>query len=534
MSFLGVDVDDLRSAGAKCQEGAEETDQVISYLMILIAALEAASFFTGGASAAYARYLRTVVLPWLRQVSQALHLFAKVLGAHADAQDRASAGETVDWSALPTYTSPTNLPTSSTSQYPSVAPTTPAAPVPSGTTPAATPVGAGAAPATAGSTGQYGGSLGTIDGGAVGSAGPGGSAGSTGSAGSAGGSAGGSGTFPAATAGGVDGTAGTTDTTSTAGTGSTTVPSVGTGSVDGGTTGTVDGSGSGTAVTSVAGSNDRGNAGTYTAMGSAGVLGAGAAAAAAAGAMGRKDGGRNGELESLIAKTGRGARGEDVTKVQQMLTAAGYDTQGTDGQWGRNTEAAYQQWRAANPLQVAHGTGFTAPSGFDYAQIQGVRNNPHVTPEFLRRVEEVAQKNGTKPEWLMGVMSFETGGTFDPAKVNPRSGATGLIQFMPKTAPELHTSTAQLRGMTSVQQLDYVDAFLQQPWRRGKLDSLEGLYTGVLYGTPRTDPDAALFREGTAKYHQNREFDTRLGNNDGVVSVREAAQQIRRVMHVKN
>ena len=38
----------------------------------------------------------------------------------------------------------------------------------------------------------------------------------------------------------------------------------------------------------------------------------------------------------------------------------------------------------------------------------------------------------------MAVMSFETGGTFDPGIRNAAgSGATGLIQFMPSTAAGL-------------------------------------------------------------------------------------------------
>ena len=105
MSFLGADTDELRGAADECLQGKEVTDQVIQYLQALIALLKAASFFSGGASAAYAEYLETVVVPWLQKISQALELFAKVLGANAEAQDQASQGETVDAGSLPTYTS---------------------------------------------------------------------------------------------------------------------------------------------------------------------------------------------------------------------------------------------------------------------------------------------------------------------------------------------------------------------------------------------------------------------------------------------
>src|SRR3546814_19970917 len=73
---------------------------------------------------------------------------------------------------------------------------------------------------------------------------------------------------------------------------------------------------------------------------------------------------------------------------------------------------------------------------------------PNVTPEFINEVEAMAARLGTKPEYLMAVMSFETGGSFSPAQANNAgSGATGLIQFMPNTAAGLGTSNAALGAM---------------------------------------------------------------------------------------
>ena len=50
-------------------------------------------------------------------------------------------------------------------------------------------------------------------------------------------------------------------------------------------------------------------------------------------------------------------------------------------------------------------------------------------------------------------MVFES--RLNPQAVNPISGATGLIQFMPSTARG-GTTTAVLKRMSNVQQLDYV------------------------------------------------------------------------------
>ncbi len=74
------------------------------------------------------------------------------------------------------------------------------------------------------------------------------------------------------------------------------------------------------------------------------------------------------------------------------------------------------------------------PADFDLDTIQGVAGNRNVTPEFKRAVTEMAQRLGTRPEYVMAVMSFETGGTFSPSKENRSTHATGLIQFMPATA----------------------------------------------------------------------------------------------------
>ncbi len=158
---------------------------------------------------------------------------------------------------------------------------------------------------------------------------------------------------------------------------------------------------------------------------------------------------------------------------------------------------------------------------FDYNRIQGVRGNRHVTQEFLNGVEQMAQRLGTRPEYILSVMSFETGGTFDPAQRNG-IGATGLIQFLPGTADALGTSTAELARMSSVEQLRYVENYFNQPHFRGRLGTLEGLYTAVLSGSARAGSDDVLFRRGTDAYRLNP-LDW---NNDGQITAGEAVTPV--------
>lgn len=177
------------------------------------------------------------------------------------------------------------------------------------------------------------------------------------------------------------------------------------------------------------------------------------------------------------------------------------------------------------PQYVDQPHDFISPSGFDYNDIQGVRGNPHVTQAFIDKVEAIAARIGTKPEYLMAVMSFESGQSFRPDVVNGAgSGATGLIQFMPSTAKGLGTSVQALSQMSSVEQLDYVEKYFQT-YKGERLSTLEGLYTNVLAGHPVTDPGATLFDTGDgAAYTQNRGLDT---NGDGRITAGEATNRVR-------
>lgn len=167
----------------------------------------------------------------------------------------------------------------------------------------------------------------------------------------------------------------------------------------------------------------------------------------------------------------------------------------------------------------------SSPGGFDYNRISGVEGNRNVTPEFIAQVEAMAQRLGTQPEYLMAVMSFETGGSFSPGVRNGAgSGATGLIQFMPNTASELGTSTDALARMSATDQLQYVEKYFNNRSDPGDLNTLEGVYTTVLYGSPRPDPGSTLFSEGTAAYRMNSPLDT---NRDGRITAGEATSFVR-------
>ena len=151
---------------------------------------------------------------------------------------------------------------------------------------------------------------------------------------------------------------------------------------------------------------------------------------------------------------------------------------------------------------------------FNYQQIQGVKGNPNVSAEFLKAVEKMADRLESKPEYFLAAMSFETGGTFSPSIQNS-IGATGLIQFIKPTAKGLGTTTDELKSMSAVEQLEFVEKYFKD--FKGKVGTLEAVYTAILSGSPKK-PDDVLFKIGTPAYKMNP-LDW---NRDGKITAREA------------
>ena len=73
---------------------------------------------------------------------------------------------------------------------------------------------------------------------------------------------------------------------------------------------------------------------------------------------------------------------------------------------------------------------------------------------FGNKVILIAQMLGINPNWIMFVMNNESG--LNHTIKNPNGSATGLIQFTEATAKNLSITTAELKAMSNVQQLDYV------------------------------------------------------------------------------
>jgi len=130
----------------------------------------------------------------------------------------------------------------------------------------------------------------------------------------------------------------------------------------------------------------------------------------------------------------------------------------------------------------------------------------------------------------MIVMRFETGGTFRANVKNPYSGAVGLIQFIPRTAQSLGTTTASLSRLNPVEQLAYVERYFM-PYR-GRMKDVYDVYIVVFAPAflGRSD-DQVLYRANgrteldRRRYRLNKVLDT---NRDGLITIRDVKAQIGR------
>lgn len=140
---------------------------------------------------------------------------------------------------------------------------------------------------------------------------------------------------------------------------------------------------------------------------------------------------------------------------------------------------------------------------------------------FIAKVKAIAAKLGIDPNWLMLVFKFESG--LNSHIQNPTTGATGLIQFMPFTALDLGTTTAALKAMSNVQQLDYVYQYYNK--YRSKIISYIDLYMATFFPKAIGKDDSYVLRSDTLSAdtiaRANPVFNL---NKDGGITVGEIKQ----------
>ena len=154
---------------------------------------------------------------------------------------------------------------------------------------------------------------------------------------------------------------------------------------------------------------------------------------------------------------------------------------------------------------------------------------PHLSDGFYNKVVAISKRIGCDPSSLMGVMNAESG--LKASQGNKAgSGATGLIQFMPRTARNLGTSTQALRNMSAEQQLTYVEKFLVENKKMAGFKKDDKLDTGTLYALvflPGFAKRNVLTSRGSVYYNANTGLDR---DHDGKITKADLARQVHRFM----
>lgn len=136
---------------------------------------------------------------------------------------------------------------------------------------------------------------------------------------------------------------------------------------------------------------------------------------------------------------------------------------------------------------------------------------------FATKVEDISDRLGIPPNWLMFLMDFESAGSFSASVPNGLS-CYGLIQFCPdqsggsyKTIDGQIYTMEQIAAMSNIRQLDLVYDYLKD--YKGDMQSFYDLYLAILWPNSLGKDDSYVIRTGS-----NPIFDM---NKNGTITVGE-------------
>lgn len=214
--------------------------------------------------------------------------------------------------------------------------------------------------------------------------------------------------------------------------------------------------------------------------------------------------------------------------LQSQQSGSSTNTSGTSA----NTEINGQSDSATNnsgsndstetvALATSLENNTTDTSGFSQDWSDKLQHIPEKDRQaFLSRVLKIAGNLKMDPDYLMAIFMSESG--MNPKAVNPGSGATGLIQFMPSTAKGLGTTTSTLKNMSALEQLDYVEKYLS-PYK-GKMNTKADAYMAVFSPAFIGKGDAHVaYSRGEGGYNGNKGLDA---NKDGNITNGELAVRL--------
>lgn len=143
-------------------------------------------------------------------------------------------------------------------------------------------------------------------------------------------------------------------------------------------------------------------------------------------------------------------------------------------------------------------------------------------PDFLDGLLWIEEKIELRPEILIPCMKFES--NINPKARNPKSTASGLIQFMGFTAKNLGTTIEKIRSLDAMGQLTYVYKYFANMRDDWSSMTTADVYMAILWPKAMGKPDDyKVWAAGTDEYKVNAGLDI---NRDGMVTKREAASKV--------
>lgn len=140
--------------------------------------------------------------------------------------------------------------------------------------------------------------------------------------------------------------------------------------------------------------------------------------------------------------------------------------------------------------------------------------------DFMSEVNRVSAKFSIDPANLLAVMRSES--SLNPQAVNPSTGASGLIQFMPRTARSIGTTVEAIRQMTAAEQMPYVERFFESV--RLQPGSSAGRLYAYVFLPGRANRDV-LTQAGESYYEANRGLDV---DRDGKITIADLDARLAR------
>lgn len=146
------------------------------------------------------------------------------------------------------------------------------------------------------------------------------------------------------------------------------------------------------------------------------------------------------------------------------------------------------------------------------------------TPLFLNTLIRECEKRGWDYDSLLGLISHETGGTFNPRSINGTSSARGLIQMIDSSARAVGLRDADdLLNLSAYQQIPYIFAYyhnfyLNGPRANYKPSGADFLIMG-LGANPWSSDSYVYGVKGSKEYDLNSSLDV---NKDGRLTIGDA------------